>query len=284
MSPFDDDVDDMGPLADLVSDDAVEAFLSGGPGAWEQDAALVAIDRQLAAAAGGPAPAVGPALARLMAPSRAATPLTVVPPVQPAGTPAFRQPARGPRRRLVALVAGAMAAASALPVAAAANVLPAAVHQAVLRMVEAVTPFEFPTQLPESPGDPAGSRAPVTAPPALSSTPPPHGAGESLTPASPATGAPGISGDLPQGPPASLPAAAPQPGTRPVTPVAPGIPGPPTTGPGARPPVSGPAASVPVTVSPGQPPVTTPAPAGQGPATETPAPGAQASANTGLRP
>lgn len=257
MNESGDHVDDMGATAIPLSDDAIEAFITGRPHPrWEADAALVAFDGQIASALDAPTPAIGPALAELMARSpQPAARLAVVSDGHDPSAPALRPaavPTRVPhrRRRLVAVVVGGLAtAASALPVAAATHVLPAPAHDVVVRVLEAVTPFEFtgsrPGEAPVTPGLQApATPAPVSPAPIPGSVPGAEGAPGLATPPG---AAPELSGRTPAAPPASLPAA----GARPTAP--PAAPAPQGTGQSPAPTLVPPAVGPPATAAPGAP-------------------------------
>lgn len=252
MSRFDDDGNDVEATEDLLSDDAIEAFLTGRPDpAWERHAGLVAADREVAAAVGGPAPAIGPELARLLAGTgEPARRLTVVPGTPTGPAVVVRRPAgdrpSGRHRRAVAMVVGGLAAAaSALPVAAAAQVLPEPVHGAVVRVLETVTPFDFAERPVPVPGP-----APV-APPAGHGDGPGGGPGPGT-----ADGPPSAKPPAPVAPPAFDTAPVPERGAAPPAAIRTSIPSPaPPAGPR-------PAAGPPATA--GQPPTPPPAPPAAG--------------------
>ena len=138
----------------FLSEEVIETFFAGRPDPdWTRHEVLVTLDREVATATGGDPPPIGPALARLLgAASAVTTSAPMAPQAHVNGNPSMlrgRPPVaqrRSPRRqrRALAIVAGGLAAAaSALPVAAATGVLPEPAHQAVVRVVEAVTPLEF---------------------------------------------------------------------------------------------------------------------------------------------
>ena len=276
MSRFDDDGNDVEATEDLLSDEAIEAFLTGRPDpAWEQHAGLVAADREVAAAVGGPAPAMGPQLARLLAGSgEPARRLTVVPGTPTGPAVVVRRPAQdrssGRHRRAVAMVVGGLAAAaSALPVAAAAQVLPGPVHGAVVRVLETVTPFDFPERPVSVPGP-----APV-APPAGRGDGPAAGSGPGT-----ADGLPSVRPPAPVAPPAFD--TAPVPGRRsvPSAAVPASIPSPATPA-GPRPAGGAGAPAAPADRGAGP---HAGAPARDGPATASPAPAAGPPATAGQPP
>ncbi|MFP5317383.1 MAG: hypothetical protein ACLGI2_03705 [Acidimicrobiia bacterium] len=231
MTAAGDDGNEMG-TTDILSDEAIEAFLVGEPHpGWQEDEALAAIDTGLAELAALPAPPVGSALARLMRPAPAAsirsfsgverTPQVRSTPQNGWHTPPAR-PYRPRARRVMAGVGAGLALAGvALPVAAATHVLPAPAREAVVQVLEAVTPFEFdsrpaspksgpPTTTPALPADPsagpaAGTPA-VPAPPASVPTTagPPASTPAGVVPGPPAGVTPGNLPVVPGGPPAGV--------------------------------------------------------------------------------
>jgi hypothetical protein len=278
MSRFDDDGNDVEATEDLLSDEAIEAFLTGRPDpAWERHAGLVAVDREVAAAVGRPAPAMGAELARLLAGSGdPARRLTVVPGTPTGPAVVVRRPAQirpsGRHRRAMAMVVGGLAAvASALPVAAAAHVLPAPVHGAIVRVLETVTPFDFPKGPASVPG--SAPVAPVAGrgdgPAAGSGSGTANGLPSARPPAPVAPPAfdtapvPERRSDPPAGVPTSIPSPATPAGPRPAG--GPGAPAAPAANRGAGPPAGAPAPDGPATAAPA-PAAGPPATAGQPPA------------------
>ncbi len=178
MTYFDGDTDEM-PLPPL-DDRALEALLSGGPPAQYGFDWLVPFVEDLGEAASGPAPAVKPALAMLLAqgfstekgdlPATAASNVTG-PASQAAGLPKWRKKMlisellAGLVTKLAGLGMAAKAgmgltlAAASTTAAGAVGVLPAPAQHAVATVVEAATPFSFP----DTASDKAGFGATVSA-------------------------------------------------------------------------------------------------------------------------
>ncbi|MCA1692839.1 MAG: hypothetical protein LC733_11825, partial [Actinobacteria bacterium] len=178
MTPDDDYVDDMG--TPVLDDGAIEAFFLGtGQASWGQDRALLTLAEEVLVATGGPPPRPNrPLLAFLNDPTSATSsaPALVAAPTVPADapTPWRPRPAEPPvnpteptnlrllsrRLRLTAgIAAGVGIAAAALAVAGTTGVIPDPAMRTIVRVVEAVTPFEL-----SEPSEPPLPAAPVPRP------------------------------------------------------------------------------------------------------------------------
>ena len=205
MNPLDDHLDDMDATR-FLSDEAIEAFFAGQHDPdWASHEFLEVLDREVAVAAGGAPPPIGPALGRLLRPaSEATTPLASVAQADPTASVSVPRGrplvvdgrSRSSRRRAIALVGGALAAAaSALPVAAATQILPTPAQQAVVRVLEAVTPFDFGDRPAGAPDRP--EPAPIPPPPAATST---EGDGDGPVPAAAGRGSGNGASPAPEAP------------------------------------------------------------------------------------
>jgi hypothetical protein len=220
MTPQDDYGDGMG--TPLFDDEAIEAFFLGtGQSVWAQDDALAMLAEEVLVATGGPPPRphgallafledTAPALAAVptLAPA-AASPWHSQPTTAPA-TPTYRTNLRlliSRRLRLTAgIAAGIGIAAAALTVAGTTGFLPDPAMRAIVRVVEAVTPFEV-----SEPGKPPAATVPAPQP-GTTSVPATPGAGSvAVGQSGPPEQAPAITPPL--GPPGSLPPTVQQPGS-----------------------------------------------------------------------
>lgn len=151
---------------DLLTDETIEAFFAGSSDpAWEHNESLATLANDMAMVVDAPAPVANHALRQLFWETAAAaetatvvaTPSRAVARTGDGGLSAFRG-----RLRLIAGAAlGGAVALSGVGVAGAAGVLPAPAQRAVARVVEVVSPFEFPQPGGHLPG-PSGGGAVTT--------------------------------------------------------------------------------------------------------------------------
>jgi hypothetical protein len=225
VTPTDDYVDGM--ETPLLDDEAIEAFFLGtGQSGWAPDDALATLAEEVLVATGGPPPRPRGGLLAFLddaAPAACTAPALVAVPIRaPAATTPWQHkadvaPATPTHRTNVRLLltrrlrvtagiaAGIGIAAAALTVAGTTGVLPDPAMRAIVRVVEAVTPFEVsePTKPPAptvSATQPATTSVPAT-PGTGSDAVGQSGSAEQAPPITP-----------PSGPPASLPATVPEPG------------------------------------------------------------------------
>jgi hypothetical protein len=233
VTPSDDCVDGMG--TPLLDDEAIEAFFLGtGQSSWEQDQVLLTLAEDVLVAAGGPPPRPHGALLVFLedaTPAASAAPaLVAVPTLPPGATTPWQPPATGPaapiyrrpnlrllgsrRLRLTAgIAAGVGMAAAALTVAVTTGSLPDPAMRAIVRVVEAVTPFEL-----SEPSKPPPSNVPASQPGTTSTVPATPGAGSGAADQNGRTEQP-----LVTTPPAEPPGSAPPTGQGPVQLGSPGL-------------------------------------------------------------
>ena len=211
----------------LLDDEAIEAFFLGtGQSGWAQDDAMAVLAEEVLVATGGPPPRPHGALLAFLddaAPAASTAPALVAVPIPaPASTTAWQHradvtPATPTDRTNVRLqltrrlrvmagvAAGIGIAAAAVTVAGTTGVLPDPAMRAIVRVVEAVTPFDV-----SEPTEPSASTVPATHP-GTTSVPATPGAGSvAVGQSGPPEQAPATA--PPSRPPASLPPTGQEPG------------------------------------------------------------------------
>jgi hypothetical protein len=233
VTPHDDYVDEMG--TPLLDDEAIEAFFLGtGQSSGGQNQALLTLAEDVLVAAGGPPPRPHGALLVFLedaTPAASAAPaLVAVPTLAPGATTPWQPEAatrsasayRCPNLRLLGsrrlrltagIAAGVGIAAASLTVAGTTGSLPDPAMRAIVRVVEAVTPFEL-----AEPSTPPPSTVPAPQPGTISTVPATPGAGSGAVGQSGPTEQPSVTT-----PPAVRPESVPPTGDGPVQPGSTGL-------------------------------------------------------------